>query len=78
MSVRQYSLYDPVPWIDGGVLSLLRVLAQLKTKVSFVVVPPHVVTLWSWTEGASLRGGPIAFWTFCMIPISYGIPSPSP
>ena len=33
MSVRQYSLYSPVPCTQV-VLSLLRVLAQLKTKVS--------------------------------------------
>ena len=32
MSVRQYSLYNPVPWMNGGVLSLLRVLAQLKNE----------------------------------------------
>ena len=36
--VRQYSLYNPVPWTNGGVLSLLRVLAQLKTKVSLLGV----------------------------------------
>ena len=34
MSVRQYSSYNPVPWMKGGVLSLLPVLAQLKMKVS--------------------------------------------
>ena len=38
MSVRQYSLYNPVPWTNGGGLSLLRVLAQLKTKVSLLGV----------------------------------------
>ena len=32
-----HSLYNPVPWIHGGgVLSLLQVLAQLKTKVSLL------------------------------------------
>ena len=31
MSVRQYSLHNPGPWIDGGVLWLLRVLAPLET-----------------------------------------------
>ena len=41
MSVRQYSLHNPVPWTNGGgpgVPSLLRVLAQLKTKVSLLGV----------------------------------------
>ena len=38
----------------------------------------NIVTLQSWTDGASLRGGPIAFGTCCMIPVSYGIPSLSP
>ena len=38
MSVRQYSLYNPVPWTNGGFLSVLRVLAQLKTKVSLLGV----------------------------------------
>ena len=38
MSVRRYSLYNPVPWMNGGVLSLLGVLAQLKMKVSLLGV----------------------------------------
>ena len=38
----------------------------------------YIVTLYSWTDWASLRGGPIAFGTFGMMPISYGIPCLSP
>ena len=38
MSVCQYSLYNPVPRTNGGVPSLLRALAQLKTKVSLLGV----------------------------------------
>ena len=38
MSVRQYSLNNLVPWTNGGVLSLLRVSAQLKTKESLLGV----------------------------------------
>ena len=63
MSVRQYSLYNTVPWIRGGGPIAFRVLAQLKTNVSRF--SHNIVTLSSWTEGASLRGeGPIAFGTF--------------
>ena len=32
MSVREYSWYNPVPWISGGGPIALRVLAQLKTR----------------------------------------------
>ena len=41
MRVRQYSIYNPVPWKHGGVLWLLRVLAQLKTKVSLLGFLPQ-------------------------------------
>ena len=44
MSVREYSLYNPAPWISGGVvLSPLRVLlAQLKTQASFLGVSARI------------------------------------
>ena len=69
ISVRQYSLCNPVPWIHGGgVLSLLRVLAQLKTQVSLLGVSATIESRF----GLGLRGhrfgggggGHIAFGTF--------------
>ena len=68
MSARQYSLHKPVPWTNG----------DFGASGGFC---HNIITLLSWTHGASLRGGgggAIAFGTFCMIPISYGIPSLSP
>ena len=78
MSVRRYSLCNPVPWIPGGgVLSLLRVLAQLETKVSLLGVSAKVSSRFS----LGLRGhrfgggwGSYRFWDF----LHYGIPSLSP
>ena len=61
------------------VLSLLRVLAQLKTKVSLMGVSATIQSRFSLgLREDHFGGGPIAFGTFCVVPISYGIPSLSP
>ena len=57
----------------GGFLLLLRVLAQLTEDRRFQPQHSHALVLDS--GGIASGGSPIAFGTFCMIPVSYGIPS---
>ena len=65
MSVRQYSLYNLVPGTNGGVLSLLRVLAQLKTKVSLLGVSATIQSHFSLgLRGHRFRRGSYRFWDF--------------
>ena len=64
--------------MGGGPIAFAGFGATESKGIGFGSFCHNIVTLWSWTEGASLRGGPIAFGTFCMIPISYGIPSLGP
>ena len=70
MSVCQYSLYYPVPWIHWGVLLLLQVLAPLSTnKYYFSGFHPQHSNASSLGRRANCFGvGPVA-------PLSYGIPS---
>ena len=63
----------------GGRIAFAGVFAAENKGIAFGGCSHNIVTLSSWTDGASLWGeGPIAFGTFRMIPISYGIPSLSP
>ena len=66
MSSRQYSLVNPVPWIHAGGPIALRVLAQLKTKVSRLGGFSH-------TKVTLSGGGLIAFGIFASVDdCSYG------
>ena len=65
MSVRQYSFYNPVPWTTGGgPIAFARFGAAENKGIAFGGFCHNIVTLLSWTEGASLRGGPIALGLF--------------